>query len=291
MRNKKTIKERIIIMDQNEIRKHERYKQMSLYSYDVKNNTLPNGATLIGIVEQNNGFYAAVIRDGNEIVIAYRGSDDVKDWTGSNKDMFILRQRPQQTQNALNSVDIVKSIIRENPEYAGCKITVVGHSLGGSLAQIVAVLKGVKAVTFNAYGTKHLLQNEPNLNNADVTNYCNPDDNITTFNARNHVGKCYEIGSIFVENRGPHHLETMENLENRIPTSAEELQETGERKRRAQAEIEFYRRTGRFMPIRMPSLGYHGENCAGTYRVSGYTRDDGTKVSSYTRTCGAKHLG
>lgn len=30
-------------------------------------------------------------------------------------------------------------------------------------------------------------------------------------------------------------------------------------------------------------------NCAGTYRVSGYTREDGTKVSSYYRTCGAKH--
>ena len=32
-------------------------------------------------------------------------------------------------------------------------------------------------------------------------------------------------------------------------------------------------------------------NCAGTYRVSGYTRQDGTEVSSYMRTCGAKHEG
>lgn len=31
------------------------------------------------------------------------------------------------------------------------------------------------------------------------------------------------------------------------------------------------------------------ENCAGTYEVSGYTRADGTRVSSYTRTCGAAH--
>lgn len=29
--------------------------------------------------------------------------------------------------------------------------------------------------------------------------------------------------------------------------------------------------------------------CAGTYPVSGYTRADGTKVSGYTRTCGAEH--
>ena len=31
--------------------------------------------------------------------------------------------------------------------------------------------------------------------------------------------------------------------------------------------------------------------CAGTYKVSGYTKSDGTKVSSYMRTCGAKHEG
>ena len=33
------------------------------------------------------------------------------------------------------------------------------------------------------------------------------------------------------------------------------------------------------------------KNCAGTYKVSGYTKSDGTKVSSYMRTCGAKHEG
>lgn len=31
--------------------------------------------------------------------------------------------------------------------------------------------------------------------------------------------------------------------------------------------------------------------CVGSYEVSGYTHSDGTKVDSYTRTCGAKHLG
>lgn len=32
------------------------------------------------------------------------------------------------------------------------------------------------------------------------------------------------------------------------------------------------------------------EGCAGTYKVSGYTRSDGQKISSYERMCGAKHL-
>ena len=33
------------------------------------------------------------------------------------------------------------------------------------------------------------------------------------------------------------------------------------------------------------------KQCAGTYSVSGYIRNDGTEVSGYMRTCGAKHTG
>ena len=35
----------------------------------------------------------------------------------------------------------------------------------------------------------------------------------------------------------------------------------------------------------------NGTACVGSYHVSGYTRADGTEVSDYTRTCGAKHFG
>ncbi len=35
----------------------------------------------------------------------------------------------------------------------------------------------------------------------------------------------------------------------------------------------------------------NGSECVSSYKVSGYTRSDGTEVSEYTRTCGAAHLG
>lgn len=35
---------------------------------------------------------------------------------------------------------------------------------------------------------------------------------------------------------------------------------------------------------------HNNKECVGSYPVNGYTRSDGTKVNSYTRTCGAKHL-
>ena len=51
-------------------------------------------------------------------------------------------------------------------------------------------------------------------------------------------------------------------------------------------ELEEFRKYGRRI-MRMPGL-YSGENqsgCTGSYPVSGYTRDDGTKVDGYIRTC------
>ena len=59
-----------------------------------------------------------------------------------------------------------------------------------------------------------------------------------------------------------------------------------EREERLKKEFEEYKKYGRKI-IRMPGL-YSEENesgCPGSYSVSGYTRDDGTKVDGYTRTC------
>ena len=82
----------------------------------------------------------------------------------------------------------------------------------------------------------------------------------------------------------------MQPLENRMPSSQEELQGAWARIQRHKEEFDYYKKTGKHMPIRMPSL-YSDSTCAGSYSVSGYTREDGTKVAGYTRTCGAKHNG
>ncbi len=123
-----------------------------------------------------------------------------------------------------------------------------------------------------------------------ITNYCNPDDKITCINASNHIGRCYELKTVPVKGKSPHHIECMDSLENRILTTGQDQDFNYQKEQKLRREWEFYKRTGRRMPITMPSLGCHSDNCAGTYPVQGYTRDDGTKVSGYTRTCGAKHL-
>ncbi len=66
----------------------------------------------------------------------------------------------------------------------------------------------------------------------------------------------------------------------------DELHLWGNMLKRKEEDFECYLKTGRHMSINMSSSG-----CVGSYEVSGYTRSDGKKVDSYTRTCGAKHSG
>lgn len=268
-------------MKNQEIQKHEILKQAALYSYDVNKNKIPNGYKLVGISSHNNGFYACVLKKENNIIIAYRGSDDLQDWVGSNTNM-LLKKPPKQAKNALNLYDQI------HYEYPNCSIELTGHSLGGSLAQIVGATRNVKTVTFNAYGTKNFIgKNVVRIFEEKITNYCNSEDFVTTKNAKNHIGKCYEIGSTS-NNVDSHKIESMQPLENRIPTTHEELQGAWARTKRKQEELDYYRKTGKHMPIRMQNSEF-SSNCIGSYSVSGYTREDGTKVAGYTRTCGAKH--
>ena len=222
-------------MTKYQIEKHEILKQAALFSYDVNKNKIPNGYHLVGISTHDNGFYACVLKKGNDVIIAYRGSNDKQDWLGSNKDMF-FKKFPEQTKNALSLYDQIHN------EYPNCNIELTGHSLGGSLAQIIGVKRKIYTVTFNAYGTKNLFLNQCNTLNNNITNYCNPKDWVTTRNAKNHIGKCYEINSK-PDAKNSHNIESMQPLTNRIPTTSEELQGAWHKKIREQEELEFYRRT------------------------------------------------
>ena len=262
------------------IKKHEILKQAALYSYDVNKNKIPSGYKLVGISSHNNGFYACVLKKDNNIIIAYRGTNS-DSWADLKNDISMgVKIKPEQAKNALNLYDQI------HYEYPNCSIELTGHSLGGSLAQIVGATRNIETVTFNAHGTRNFM-GENKIYDDKIINYCNPKDWVSTRNAKNHIGKCYEIGSIS-DNVSSHKIESMQPLENRVPTTHEELQGAWARTKRKQEELDYYRKTGKHIPIRMQSSEF-SSNCIGSYSVSGYTREDGTKVAGYTRTCGAKH--
>lgn len=73
-----------------------------------------------------------------------------------------------------------------------------GHSLGGSLAQLVSAETGTKAITYNAFGTGKILEQQ-GISKADqrllnITNYGNPKDPVFMGN------KDYQPGVSFITN-------------------------------------------------------------------------------------------
>lgn len=92
-----------------------------------------------------SNFYAVAFQTlNNEVVISYRGSNDLLDWFDSNfvfvMDMFI----PADLINALN---FYKEI---SLKYYDKDVILTGHSLGGALATFVSIMEDVPAVVFNA---------------------------------------------------------------------------------------------------------------------------------------------
>lgn len=95
----------------------------------------------------------------NEVVVAHRGTEElIKDGVVTDAAMVIARSNPQASQ-ALQLVARTVTEARRFGEESGIsppQVTVTGHSLGGSLAQITAHHYGLKGETFNAYGAVSL---------------------------------------------------------------------------------------------------------------------------------------
>lgn len=112
--------------------------------FDPKNDTLMgwNDASPAG------GASGAVYRYNgaqNQYIVAFRGSSpkDKKDWVVDDLQIG-FRVRADRANDAINYGHQVKA------QYAGATIVVVGHSLGGYLAQVVGATCGLPFISFNA---------------------------------------------------------------------------------------------------------------------------------------------
>ena len=108
-----------------------------------------------------NGFASTAFRgkDGN-IVIAYRGSDDVAD-IKSDLEMINGTKLPEQFYDAEQFYEDMRA---KNPD---TKIVLTGHSLGGALSQLVAAHnEEAFAVTFNAPGTSDIIARESGMSDS-----------------------------------------------------------------------------------------------------------------------------
>lgn len=125
------------------------YAILSDLAYYEGNETSYGDYKCIGSVDKKlSGFHAKIFSNPNEneMVIAFRGTNKysvVRDWVMTNA-VNALGLHTMQYNQARN---LARSL---SEAYDTQKITLVGHSLGGGLAQSAAVDTGAKAVTFNA---------------------------------------------------------------------------------------------------------------------------------------------
>ena len=181
---------------------HNDLKQLSGHVYENGEFEIPAGWEKVeSSPPSKSGMQAAVYVNSstNDLVVAYRGTEpDKKDekWKDFKADaiMFLNSQISAQYIEAL----LFYHNVKKNPKYRGMNVTVTGHSLGGSLAQIVSAQNGCPAVTFNAYGTGDVLKkhfNKKNLNNLNIINYANIYDPIFRLNYKAQPGKSYLVPS------------------------------------------------------------------------------------------------
>ena len=128
--------------------------QMANGSYDNPPRAIAGWQVVDRMDDRNTGFTACAYKNPNtgEVVIAYRGSDERKDYTGA--DFAVLgttKWHPQFTQG----LEFADRVMKANPSST---FATTGHSLGGSLAQVTSQMYGLKGTTFDPGGAANLVE-------------------------------------------------------------------------------------------------------------------------------------
>lgn len=164
-------------------------------TYNKTSSLSPNSnLSYVDSVTGDNGYKANIYLDigTGKYIISFNGTDDFKDVSGSDLDMA-KGKIPGQCDNAMKMLDNLErdfGISKDDVEM------MTGHSLGGSLAQLVGQLdayKDIPVVTLNPFGTKDLeggpqWEKEPKSNDtSNIHNYATLGDPIPALNG--HVGE------------------------------------------------------------------------------------------------------
>jgi hypothetical protein len=103
----------------------------------------------------SNGFQGMILEDNNEVICAFKGSKTKRtakrDWL-VNDVQIALNMIPSQANSAAEMVEVAERCICGGRDSRVKPLSIVGHSLGGGLAQLVGYLRGVPFVSFNGPG-------------------------------------------------------------------------------------------------------------------------------------------
>lgn len=168
-------------------------KALSLGVYKDNKNSIPKD--WVRFSERDNestGFHAETFYKKGAVVISFRGTDDYKDLFENDFLQMGRNKLPNQYVDAINYYNEIQKT------FPSSKIVFTGHSLGGSLAQLMGNLTGNETVTFNAYGVGNLLNGNINYENSkNIRNYGNINDLVFMMNFDNQLGHTQVINSSF----------------------------------------------------------------------------------------------
>ena len=153
-----------------------------------------------------------VVFKGSEPVPSFDLENIVNDWGVADFNL-VIGKLPKQFYDSYNYLQAVK---RSVPD--GFKIYMTGHSLGGSITELLCALeenKNITAYTFNAYGVKHLI---PSLENKgfkissdfdNINNYSVSADLVSNHNEH--------IGNVFVVKYNKNFIQTVSAIISETP--------------------------------------------------------------------------
>ena len=163
-------------------------KALSMGVYKGNEKSIPKDWIKVSEYDKKSGFHGEAFYKDGKVVIAMRGTEkeDKEDW--QNDISMGMKKLPNQYVDAQKFYEKVKK------DFSDQEIIFTGHSLGGSLAQLMSNKTGHETVTFNAYGVADLLQGNIN-DNLNIRNYGNINDTVFNANIDNQLGKTYMISN------------------------------------------------------------------------------------------------
>lgn len=187
---------------------------------------IPKNWIKVSEFDKKSGFHGEAFYKDGKVVIAMRGTEIKEAKDVINDLTMVMKKLPNQYADAQKFYEKVRK------DFPNQEIIFTGHSLGGSLSQLMSNKTGHEAVTFNAYGVRDILQGNVRDNLDNIRNYGNVDDSTYNLNLRNQLGQTYVIGygigseyitkspeGDYLGGRKPmqrHFIETIGNLEDAV---------------------------------------------------------------------------
>ena len=164
-------------------------KALSQGVYKGNEKSIPKDWIKVSEFDKKSGFHGEAFYKNGKVVIAMRGTDEVvNDLIKEDIGHLAMKKIPNQYADAQKFYEKVKK------DFPNQEIVFTGHSLGGSLAQLMSNKTGHETVTFNAYGVRDILQGNVRDDLDNIRNYGHVDDSIYNINLKNQLGKTYVIG-------------------------------------------------------------------------------------------------